>query len=207
MKPASIKKLPNGSILGLLEMNNSTAEMLKSLNWEQSKLNAFHSLRSEKKKKEWLGLRLLLGEIFKKQSFDLKYNDQGKPFLQNPDHNISISHSGKFICVLINESKEIGIDIQVFKPNIDKGIGLFMNEKELKDCAENLNNNALHIYWGAKESIYKLVGLQQTNIKTDIYISPFVVGIHGKLEGRYLTEKIIDLNYKISSEYVLVYTV
>ena len=206
MQTAFIKKLENGSIFGFLETDVSTAEMLKSLNWKQTKINDFQKLRSEKKKKEWLGVRILLSEIFNEQSFDLKYNDQGKPFLSEPVYNISISHSGKFVCVLLNQEKELGVDIQVFKPNIEKGIGLFMSEKELEDCNGKLDAISLHVYWGAKEAIYKLIGLKQTNIKKDIYILPFEKRKEGKLQGKISDEKNIHLNYQITEDYVLVYT-
>ncbi len=206
MKAAFLKKIANGSIMGLLETNVSTEEMLKSLDWEKSELDGFYKLQSEKKKKEWLGVRLLLKEIFENQSFDLNYNDQGKPFLTDLSYHISISHSGKYVCILTNQKLEVGVDIQVFKSNIEKGTELFMSEKELKDCTEKINSNILHVYWGAKESIYKLIGLKDTNIKTDIYISPFDFRNFGQIRGKYKNSKLIKLNYELSDEYVLVYT-
>jgi phosphopantetheinyl transferase len=206
MQTAFINKLENGSLLGLMETTISTFEMLESLNWEQSELKDFHELRSEKKKKEWLGVRLLLGEIFKRQPFNLEYDDQGKPFLSDPFYNISISHSGKYVCVLVDQHKKVGVDIQVFKPNIEKGIALFMSEKELQDCLGNMDSKRLHVYWGAKEAIYKFYGLKKTNIKTDIYISPFEINATGSLEGKLTNKNIISLNYQITDEYVLVCT-
>ena len=207
MQSAFIKILKNGSILSLLETNVSTEKMIESLNWEQSKLESLNKIQSEKKKKEWLGVRLLLCEIFKDQSFELSYDNQGKPFLADPLYNISISHSGNYVCVLLNEKSAVGIDIQEFKSNIERGTALFMSAQELEDCGETLDNTRLHIYWGAKEAIYKFIGLTQTNIKNDIYISPFKLGTSGKLFGEILDEKPLVLKYVIEKEYVLVYTI
>ncbi len=206
MQTAFINKLENSSLLGLMETNISTEKILESLKWEPSSLKAFYKLKSEKKKKEWLGVRFLLREIFNGQRFLLNYDDQGKPFISDPFYNISISHSGKYVCVLVNQDKKVGVDIQVFKPSIEKGIGLFMSEKELEDCSEKMDAKRLHVYWGAKEAIYKFYGLKKTNIKTDIYISPFEIGVTGTLKGRLTNENIISLNYQITDEYVLVYT-
>jgi homoserine trans-succinylase len=81
-----------------------------------------------------------------------------------------------------------------------------MNKKELEDCAGKMNLKALHIYWGAKEAIYKFYGLKTTNIKTDIYILPFEISKSGKLIGKFKNEKVVNLNYEVTEEYVLVYT-
>lgn len=207
MQAALINKLANGSILGLLETNVSTEIMLESLDWEQSKLKDFEKLRSEKKKKEWLGVRLLLDEILNSQSFNLKYDNQGKPFLTDPFYNISISHSGNYVCAFVNQHLDVGVDIQSFRQNIKKGVGLFMSEKELEDCADKMNAKTLHIYWSAKEAIYKLIGLKETSIKNDIYIFPFEIGNSGKLKGRLANRKIINLECQILEEYTLVYTI
>ena len=207
MQGALIKKIENDTTLGLLETNVSTEELLESLDWSQRRLADFRSLQSEKKKKEWLGVRLLLKKIFKDQPFQLSHDEQGKPVLTEGAFNISISHSGKYIGVLINQNLPVGIDIQEFKSNIDKGTGLFMSEKELLESGWKLNTRVLHVYWGAKEAIYKLIGSKETNIKTDIYIFPFDYRSFGKIKGVYKQDKVIHLKYELSENYVLVYSV
>ncbi len=207
MKPPIIQKLENGSILGLLETDVSIVELLDCLSWDDARLDKFYRLKSEKKKKEWLGVRILLSAIFDSPDFKLNYDEQGKPFLEDPHCKISISHSGKNVCVLISQKLNVGVDVQVFKTNIKKGIGLFMSEKELADCTNKMDATLLHIYWGAKEAIYKLIGLKKTNIKTDIYIFPFKSKVSGMLKGKFAGRKIINLNYQLTDDFCLVYTV
>ena len=202
-----IRKMENGSVLGMLEANASIGLIQKSLNWHQFKNNTLPEWQSEKKKKEWFCVRLLLSEIFKGQSIHLCHDDHGKPFLSDSFYRISISHSGAYICVLVNQHLKVGVDVQVYKPNIEKGVNLFMSDQELEDLSGKWNPNILHVYWGAKEAIYKLIGSKGTNIKTDIYISSFEFGKSGSLEGQVFLQKKVNLNYEITDQYVLVYTI
>lgn len=103
----------------------------------------------------------------------LKYNYHGiyknkfkKPFLLNNLFNISISHCFPAISILLNNKKNIGIDIQIpgvklkkIKKKFKKRINLFFTKKNLyKIC----------IYWSIAEAIYKICNkniIIENNIK------------------------------------------
>jgi 4'-phosphopantetheinyl transferase len=207
LKTILLERLENGAVLAVGEIDATVAEMLERLETEQAALQEYSALKSEKKKREWLGVRLLLREILGVSAYSLRYDDQGKPFLENPSRQISISHSGKYICVLVEKHRSAGVDIQVFKTNISKGLSLFMSEQELRDCSGQQNDLLLHVYWGAKEAAFKFLGLKNTDIKIDIYILPFIQKKTGKLEARIAgRQKPLRLEYRIANDYVLVFT-
>lgn len=92
-------------------------------------------------------------EIVKEQlNCDVLYLKNGKPYTEKSP--VSISHSGDFVLVGINE-KEIGVDIEVIKPFDKRLIKRFFTKDE---------ENFLQCYadffkiWTAKEACLKLTG-------------------------------------------------
>jgi len=107
----------------------------------------------------------------------------------------------------VETQRSAGVDIQVFKPNIAKGLGLFMSKQELQDCSGQQNDLSLHVYWGAKEAAFKFLGLKSTDIKNDIYILPFKQKKNGNLDARIAGRQApLRLEYRIANDYVLVFT-
>ena len=129
-----------------------------------------------RRKLEWLSSRYLIHLMTqrKERAIILK-DDYGKPYIHDSEHFISFSHSHG-IAVAIASEKPVGIDVQFIVPKITRIQHKFVNEKELT-FINNLPNSkrldALHIIWGAKESLYKAYGKRSLDFKGHMNTSPF----------------------------------
>lgn len=108
--------------------------------------------------------RLLLMEclnnigISKNAIFDIKYNEFGKPFLNN-DIDFNISHSGNFVICAIAKKAKLGIDIEVITPIDFKDYKYIMKAEEWQKI--HLSEDPLKSFfrlWTIKESLIKAVG-------------------------------------------------
>ncbi len=95
-----------------------------------------------------------------------------KPFLENSYDLISISHSKNLVFALVS-SKLCGIDIQYYTPRIERIAWRVMNEAKVARIDTNKAQLHWHIYWCAKESLYKAYGKRGLHFKNDIKINPF----------------------------------
>ncbi|MDX6191915.1 4'-phosphopantetheinyl transferase superfamily protein [Flavobacterium sp. Fl-318] len=108
--------------------------------------------------------RLLLMEclneigISKNAILDIKYNEFGKPFLNN-DIDFNISHSGNFVICAIAQKAKLGIDIEVITPIDFKDYNYILTAEEWQKI--HLSEDPLKSFfrlWTMKESLIKAVG-------------------------------------------------
>jgi 4'-phosphopantetheinyl transferase EntD len=111
-------------------------------------------LKNTNRRREWLSCRLLLHDLFQ-GSFELSYLSSGRPILLRPNSYISISHSKDFVAVAVSENKKVGIDIERIRKNIVALQSRFLLSEEAA-IVESSDLLALHLYWGAKEAMYKM---------------------------------------------------
>ena len=129
--------------------------LLRPLSTEE--YDCFCSLKNGKRRKEWLTNRILLEQAIGK-NFSLEYLPDGKPLLRNPDLFLSISHSANFVALCLSKNKNVGIDIEKIRENIASLKHKFLLKKEAQ-IIDNSDVKLLHIYWGAKEAMYKMYSL------------------------------------------------
>lgn len=113
-----------------------------------------------------------LVSILTEKPVKIWYDTYGKPHLENDTRQISFSHSKNFAAVMISD-RYAGIDIELMRPKVLHIIHKFLNEKELLSLSSTYTMEHAHVYWGAKESIYKFYGKQQLLFKENILIEPF----------------------------------
>lgn len=132
--------------------------------------NRFNGMKSEMHRKGFLSIRHLLAEEGYVDA-DLYYDAQGKPHLKDGKH-ISITHSNQFTGIIIGDTEEVGIDIEMQRDKILRIAHKFTPIEEYRTIA---NSEALvrklTIVWGCKESLYKIQAqpglsfLQHINIR------------------------------------------
>ncbi|MGX1928422.1 4'-phosphopantetheinyl transferase family protein [Flagellimonas sp. 2504JD4-2] len=112
-------------------------------------------MKSEMHRRAFLSIRHLMDEAGYKDH-DLYYDDFGKPHLKDGNH-ISITHSHNFTGIIVSQSDEVGIDIEMQRDKILRIANKFTPLEEYRTLA---NTDAiirkLTIVWGAKESLYKI---------------------------------------------------
>lgn len=100
-------------------------------------------------------------------------HDLGKPHLKDGKF-ISITHSHNFTGIIISETDEVGIDIEMQRDKILKIAHKFTPIQEYKTLA---NSEALirklTIVWGAKESLYKIYAQQGLSFLRHINVIDF----------------------------------
>jgi len=143
---------------------------IQQLNWTSSEKALFDSLKGARRK-EWLASRLLICQLAEipNSSYILK-DSFGKPFVKNSNSNVSISHTTGYVAAYISYLS-IGIDIQTIVTKIHRIAHKFLSYEELHQIPEKKMLHSLHLYWGAKEALYKAYGRKQLKYREHIKIN------------------------------------
>ena len=202
-----LKNIENHSQIGVWKIEESIEELENALSESVLNNKAYKFFKSDRRKREWLATRVLLHEICNDKHLEISYDDNKKPVLPN-GHHISISHSKLFVAVMLSKNGSVGVDIQVPKNNIDKGISIFMTPIELAEVGETNYSQKLHIYWCAKEALYKYVGDNTLNIYSHFKINPVDISSTGLFTGVInTTREVVNLKFEISELFYLIYTI
>lgn len=123
---------------------------------------------------DWLAARQLVHIMSgRTERGAFRKDEHGKPHLEGADWMISISHSGN-VAAAIASPLNVGIDIQHPVAKIYRLAPKFLRPEELDSLATGDNRlGHLHVYWGAKEALYKAYGRRQLDFRTHIGLEPF----------------------------------
>lgn len=160
---------------------------------------------------EWLASRWLIHKMSGRHTRGAVLKDKfGKPRLINSKWNISISHSdGK--AAVIASPYLVGIDIQKIVSKIGRIAHKYMRTVELDSLEEATKVEHLHVYWGAKEALYKAYGRKELDFKKHILINPFQYNVTNGAcsgyvkKGRY--NKSFSMKYERIDDYIFVYAI
>lgn len=164
--------LPSGAQIVVWEMLESPEmerHILSGLSVQNRRL--YEEIPSYKRKCEFLYTRHILEKELGITEV-ISYTEVGAPILSKAE--ISISHSGKFVAVGHNSS-EIGIDIQVLNPKIERIAHKFVNESEVSYIGKEHSLKQQTIIWSAKEAMYKLDAKGGLLFKEQLFVAPFEV--------------------------------
>lgn len=177
--PFTEKIKTESGLLGIWKICESSSDLAANFQFSESEKEEFDRFKIDRRKIEFLAVRLLLQELLNKK-VEIQYHKTGKPKLKTSKLNISISHSSKFVVILLS-NKKIGIDVEDTERNIEKIATRFLHNSELKNI-QNTNNQqvAKIICWGAKEAIFKCTEKQNIEFKEQILIDPFELKNKGK---------------------------
>jgi phosphopantetheinyl transferase len=162
-----------------------------------------------RRKTEWLASRWLWRTLAKDLNHGPIIKDEhGKPCIKGSNWQMSISHTQTYAAVIAAPFL-VGIDIQRKVTKIGRIAHKFLSLQELEQI--NLSANPLdhlHVYWGAKESLYKAYGRRKLDFRDQLQIkafnleSGFTVGT--LLKG---AKRDFKIWYELNPEYVLVYAI
>jgi 4'-phosphopantetheinyl transferase len=196
--------IDNAKVL-VWELTESVEELQLILYPTNSEIVELEKLVSEKRKLEYLGVRIALKELIGKKVI-IEYDSNGKPFLLDKSYQISISHCKNWIAVMIHPTSLVGVDVEIPTDKILKLQKRFLNETEQKDLANGENINQLMLAWSAKEALYKIIGIEAVDFANQLHIFPFEMKSIGKFTAEHVkSKKIYELNYYQHSDYTLVY--
>ena len=194
-------------LIGVCEITESWQDMLKRFPEKPYGLN---EIKSDKRKQEWLAVRLLLKHLAGPDKYII-YKENGAPALQNSPLNISISHTTGYAAIILSKNQNPGIDIEYLSGRAWKLREKFLGEDELRmlipsDEKSGSNTNISTICWCAKETAFK--ALQQTGVDfiEHLHIEPFALSKKGVLklkETKTPQQQTFDINYQIAENYII----
>jgi phosphopantetheinyl transferase len=142
----------------LWKVAETETDLLAGLELTQNSKERYLSMRSAIHRRGFLSIRHLLMHAGYKDC-DLTYDSLGKPHLSDGTY-ISISHSFEFTGIILSKLSPVGIDIEKHRDKILRISKRFVSPKE-DVSTESEQDRIIHLtrIWGAKEAIYKIMGV------------------------------------------------
>lgn len=131
-----------------------------------SEVRELENISQDQRKNTFIGIRHLRNLLNIK--YPIKYNANGKPFVEHESSYISISHSKGYLGLALADFP-IGIDIELLERNALKVINKFATEHEINLYTTAPNDWAIEM-WCVKESVYKLADTPGLSFKNQIII-------------------------------------
>jgi phosphopantetheinyl transferase len=162
------------------------------------------------KRREFLAGRSLIKTLIEKVGGEytgIRKDEQGKPFLKDHKHEISLSHSSPYVAAQVHLGSPVGIDIEQPKEKLLRVAPRVLSETEEKDAGNDIVKHC--VYWCAKEAMYKIHGKRGLHFNNQLNLDPFVLKKSGQLTGYIRTngiQTVVTLEYVAREDYVLVYT-
>ena len=202
------RKLQPEGELGLWNIEESEAYFLERLKLRRREYQQLDVLKGNRRL-EWLAGRWLLHLMSGREMRGACLKDKfGKPYLSDSLYEISISHSRDQVAVLA-APRSVGVDIQKIIGKIERISHKFMREPEMRSLRDNTRLEHLHVYWGAKECLYKAYGRKALNFKEHIFVDPFGYNPEGGICTGHVSKddylQFFEVKYElIDKEYILV---
>ena len=203
------KELDNEAVIGVWQITETEEELKELSSTPSDEMEEISFIRSESLRKQRLAVRALLNTLFDEKVY-LSHHDNGKPYLENNPVNISITHTEKYVAVILHEEENVGIDIESLDRDFSAVEKKALSEDEIDDLEDEKRNEQLAIYWCAKEAVFKLLSRYNVDFAEQIEIERFRLRGEGELEATFTSkddEEEFDLEYMTFDRHVLVWVV
>ena len=159
--------------LGVWETTEAEAFFRSRLPLTTAEVAYMDSIPGAGRRKEWVASRYLLHRMSGREVRGAVFKDEyGKPHLADSDWQISLSHTRRYVAVIAGPEL-CGVDIQVLVPKIERLAPKFMRPEESASLQPATRLEHLHVYWGAKEALYKAYGRRQLDFRDHLFVQPF----------------------------------
>lgn len=199
---------PARSRLGIWQISESEAELRNLTSIPSDELEEISYIKSESQRKQKLAVRALLDAMFDEKVY-LSHHDNGKPYIENNATNISITHTDKYVAVLLSDTNEVGVDCESLSRDFSAVEKKALSDEEIEDLDDEKRNEQLAIYWCAKEAIYKLLSQYDLDFAEQIEIADFRLKGEGELDATFTDkdgyEQELELRYMTFDGHVVVW--
>lgn len=198
-------------VLGVWKIEESVEELLSMIQFSNGDQTTFERFKNKARQAHWLSYRIAIRQILgDPKDLEFYYDEFGKLHFKNHDYSLSVSHSGDYSAVILNNKHCVGIDIEKVHNRINDISLKFLSVEELTKIDEN-NYQQLTCLWSAKEALYKLYGLGDLIFDQNIILEP-CNGLEntGTFTGRIVKDDFnreFELKFFTIDDYVLVYSV
>ena len=187
---------------------DETIEQLRSMFHQFSIYEeSFMRFSAEKRKQEWLAVRVLLKELCGEEK-KIAYLPSGKPYLEDGSAFVSFSHTSGYVAVALHPSAEVGVDIEQYGTRVQRVASRFIREDEKVSVKSGDEIYALLLHWSAKETMFKLMKDEAVDFIKHLHILPFVPeesGTFHACEYRSGQEQEFLIHYDTHPDYVLTF--
>ena len=201
------------SRVGVWQITESEEELKALASVPSDELEEISYIKNESLRKQKLAVRCLLDALFEEKVY-LSHHDNGKPYIENSAMNISITHSNRYVVVILNPTDEVGIDCESLDRDFSAVKKKALSEDEIEEVEEideEQRNEQLAIYWCAKEAVYKMVSQYGVDFAEQIEIDDFRLRGEGELVATFTDkdgfEEEYELEYITFDRHVLVWVV
>ena len=128
---------PARSRIGVWQISESEAELRAMTSIPSDELEEISYIKSESLRKQKLAVRALLDAMFEDKVY-LSHHDNGKPYIENNSINISITHTEKYVAVILDEDDEVGIDCESLDRDFSAVEKKALSDDEIDDLDDGL---------------------------------------------------------------------
>lgn len=187
------REINESTSLAVWKIEEEPEDLLKLLQLNAEEKRYYDSFKGSQRILHWLSSRVLLRTLIDTSEYiNLEVDEYGKPYLVNFPFYISLSHSGDYAAVIISKNVQVGVDIELIGPRIEKIVTRFLSEEEQGFISTSERLAHLYACWSAKESAFKWYGKGQLPFIGGLVIAPF----RYQQEGNFQLE-LIKENYRI----------
>jgi phosphopantetheine--protein transferase-like protein len=205
-----LKELDNTAKVAVWQITETEEELRTLSSTPADEMEEISFIKSESLRKQRLAVRALLNELFDEKVY-LSHHDNGKPYLENLVTNISITHTEKYVAVILNDTEDVGIDIESLDRDFSAVEKKALSEEEIEDLDDDRRNEQLAMYWCAKEAVFKRLSHYNVDFAEQIEVERFRPRGEGELEATFIDknedEQEFDLRYMTFDRHVLVWVV
>ena len=205
-----LKELDSTAKVAVWKITETEEELRELSSTPSDEMEEISFIKSESLRKQRLAVRALLNELFDDKVY-LAHHDNGKPYIENDSINISITHTDKYVAVILDQNDEVGIDIESLDRDFSVVEKKALSEDERDDLDDDREekNEQLAIYWCAKEAIFKKMSQYNVDFAEQIEIERFRSKGEGELEATFIHkdgyEEELELQYITFDRHVLVW--
>jgi phosphopantetheinyl transferase len=203
-KNISDKKLLLG-IWKTEETLDTLQKMLAPTAFSDEQLSSFST---DKRKLEWLTVRVLLKDLLNEEK-EIAYKNSGKPYLKDNSYQISISHTKNFVAVLLHPSLHVGLDIEQRGERALRIKERFLSVEEINSLDKSQPDLHSLLCWSAKETLFKIVPETEIDFINHLHIFPFQPAESGSFpakETRSDRQDEFEIQYRVFEDFVLTFT-
>jgi phosphopantetheinyl transferase len=201
------KKCDSGAHLLVWEAKEDAEELFASLPSTILTDAEYLTAKTEQKKLELLCSRVAIRHLAAELGIDfegIKKDQHGKPYMVGTPWEMSITHSKKFMAVVMHPTKPVGVDIERPQEKMWRITERLYSPTEIEAIGNDLNT--MSIYWSAKEALYKLYGRRGTDFKENLKV--FQEG--NQLKGEIIMpdhQQVHDIHVEPVGSYFLVWAI
>lgn len=201
------KKVVNkNATMGIWKMTETLPELETLYEVKDSEREVYHGFRNDRRRKEWLTVRILLRELLGYEA-EICYRGSGKPYLKDSSYCISITHTMGYVGIRL-ASHPVALDMEYYSDRVLRLIPRFVSKREMQYIFPEDEITSALIIWSAKETLFKLFDFSEMLFDENLFISDLKLGKSGHFKGTVAKDGFkadVRLAYEVHEELILVY--